>query len=467
MNSIAPDANPRLSVSLLPVLTLIISLFIAIRYLDVSPHIPIILASVVAGLISLKLGHSWKRMQDSIVKGISLALPSILILMAIGMLIGVWVASGIVPLLIDYGLQLLSPSYFLVAACLICAAISLATGSSWSTIGTVGVALIGAGQGLDVHLPMVAGAVVSGSYFGDKLSPLSETTNLAPAVVGADLFEHIKHMLYTTIPSMLIALALYLVLGLQRGAQTGDLEKVEALSAALNAQFSLTPLLLIAPVVSIVLIALKMPALPAILCGAFGGGLCGMLLQDMSLAQVMASMLDGCVSNTGIDRVDELLSRGGMSSMDYTISLIICSMAFGGLMEGAGFLKSIAQSLLDVARRSGRLVASTLATCIGMNIIAPDQYLSIIMPGRMYKSAFEEAKLAPKNLSRCLEDAGTLTSPLIPWNTCGVFVFGALLVDPFAYLPFAFLNLINPLLSALYGFTGWTLASADDESGEA
>lgn len=467
MNSIAPDANPRLSVSLLPVLTLIVSLFIAIRYLDVSPHIPIILASVVAGLISLKLGHSWKRMQDSIVKGISLALPSILILMAIGMLIGVWVASGIVPLLIDYGLQLLSPSYFLVAACLICAAISLATGSSWSTIGTVGVALIGAGQGLDVPLPMVAGAVVSGSYFGDKLSPLSETTNLAPAVVGADLFEHIKHMLYTTIPSMLIALALYLVLGLQHGAQTGYLEKVEALSAALNAQFSLTPLLLIAPVVSIVLIALKMPALPAILCGAFGGGLCGMLLQDMSLAQVMASMLDGYVSNTGIDRVDELLSRGGMSSMDYTISLIICSMAFGGLMEGAGFLKSIAQSLLDVARRSWRLVASTLATCIGMNIIAPDQYLSIIMPGRMYKSAFEEAKLAPKNLSRCLEDAGTLTSPLIPWNTCGVFVFGALLVDPFAYLPFAFLNLINPLLSALYGFTGWTLASADDESGEA
>lgn len=467
MNSIVPDANPRLSVSLLPVLTLIISLFIAIRYLDVSPHIPIILASVVAGLISLKLGHSWKRMQDSIVKGISLALPSILILMAIGMLIGVWVASGIVPLLIDYGLQLLSPSYFLVAACLICAAISLATGSSWSTIGTVGVALIGAGQGLDVPLPMVAGAVVSGSYFGDKLSPLSETTNLAPAVVGADLFEHIKHMLYTTIPSMLIALALYLVLGLQHGAQTGYLEKVEALSAALNAQFSLTPLLLIAPVVSIVLIALKMPALPAILCGAFGGGLCGMLLQDMSLAQVMASMLDGYVSNTGIDRVDELLSRGGMSSMDYTISLIICSMAFGGLMEGAGFLKSIAQSLLDVARSSGRLVASTLATCIGMNIIAPDQYLSIIMPGRMYKSAFEEAKLAPKNLSRCLEDAGTLTSPLIPWNTCGVFVFGALLVDPFAYLPFAFLNLINPLLSALYGCTGWTLASADDESGEA
>ena len=467
MNSIVPDANPRLSVSLLPVLTLIISLFIAIRYLDVSPHIPIILASVVAGLISLKLGHSWKRMQDSIVKGISLALPSILILMAIGMLIGVWVASGIVPLLIDYGLQLLSPSYFLVAACLICAAISLATGSSWSTIGTVGVALIGAGQGLDVPLPMVAGAVVSGSYFGDKLSPLSETTNLAPAVVGADLFEHIKHMLYTTIPSMLIALALYLVLGLQHGAQTGYLEKVEELSAALNAQFSLTPLLLIAPVVSIVLIALKMPALPAILCGAFGGGLCGMLLQDMSLAQVMASMLDGYVSNTGIDRVDELLSRGGMSSMDYTISLIICSMAFGGLMEGAGFLKSIAQSLLDVARRSGRLVASTLATCIGMNIIAPDQYLAIIMPGRMYKSAFEEAKLAPKNLSRCLEDAGTLTSPLIPWNTCGVFVFGALLVDPFAYLPFAFLNLINPLLSALYGCTGWTLASADDESGEA
>lgn len=457
-----PRCSPRLSVALLPVLALVLSLFVAIRYLEASPHIPIIFASVVAGLISVKLGRSWTQLQDSIVKGISLAVPSILILMAIGMLIGVWVASGIVPLLIDYGLHLLSPNYFLVASCLICAAVSLATGSSWSTIGTVGVALVGAGQGLDLSLPMVAGAVVSGSYFGDKLSPLSETTNLAPAVAGSELFEHIKHMLYTTAPSMLIALTLYFFLGLQQGSATSDLDKVNALSQTLNAQFVLSPLLLIAPISLIALIALKIPALPAILCGAFIGGIGGILFQDMSLAEAMAAMLDGYVSETGIVHVDELLTRGGMSSMVYTLSLIICSMAFGGLMEGAGFLQSIAQSLLNVARSSGRIVASTIGTCIGMNIIAPDQYLSIIMPGRMYKSAFQEAKLAPKNLSRCLEDAGTLTSPLVPWNTCGVFVYGALLVDPFAYLPFAFLNLINPVLSLVYGFTGWTMAKADN-----
>lgn len=462
-----PEKLPRLSLALIPVYALIVLLVLAIRFFDASPHIPIILASVVVALIGLKMGLSWNQLQGSIVKGIGLALPSILILMAIGMLIGVWVASGTVPLMVDYGLQLLSPSYFLVASCLICSVVSLATGSSWSTIGTVGVALVGVGQGLDMSLPMVAGAIVSGSYFGDKLSPLSETTNLAPAVAGSELFEHIKHMLYTTIPSMLIALALYLMLGLLYGPSEVDLEKVNALSASLHEQFNLSPWLLVAPLSVIAMIALKAPALPAILGGAFIGGLSGIWIQDLTIGQILAAMQDGYTSETGIAQIDELLSRGGMSSMDYTISLILCSMAFGGLMEGVGMLTSIARSLLSVAHGRARLVASTVATCIGTNIIAPDQYLSIIMPGRMYKSAFREAKLAPRNLSRCLEDAGTLSSPLIPWNTCGVFVFGALAVDPFLYLPFAFLNLINPILSIAYGATGWTMIALEEGDSKA
>ena len=457
---------PRLRVALIPVFALIALLFGAIYYLEASPHVPIIIACAVAGLIGLKLGYTWKHLQDAIVKSIGIALPSILILMAIGMLIGSWVASGIVPLMIDYGLKLLSPTYFLVASCFICAVVSLATGSSWSTIGTVGVALIGVGQGLEIHLPMVAGAIVSGSYFGDKLSPLSETTNLAPAVAGSELFEHIKHMLYTTVPSMLIALTLYLILGLVYGSSGSDVDKVNALSVSLHKQFNLSPLLLAAPATVIALIVFKTPALPAILTGAFVGCLSGIWIQDFTLSEMLTAMLDGYVSETGNGQIDDLLSRGGMASMDYTISLILCSMSFGGLMEGTGMLKSIAQSLLNTAHSAGRIVASTIVTCIGMNIIAPDQYLSIIMPGRMYKGVFKEAKLAPKNLSRCLEDAGTLTSPLVPWNTCGVFVLGALTVDPFLYLPFAFLNIINPILSIIYGYTGWTMTPSVEQESE-
>lgn len=459
--------TPRLSVALIPIGSLIFCLSVAITRFDASPHIPIIVAAGVAAIVALFLGNSWKQLQDSITTAISMAMPAILILMAIGILIGIWTASGIVPLMIDYGLRLLSPGYFLVAACLICSVISFATGSSWSTVGTVGVALVGSAQGLGISLPMVAGAIVSGSYFGDKLSPLSDTTNLAPAVSGSELFEHIRHMLYTTMPSMGIALILYTILGLQFSSGDGDLERVNALSTILHTNFNLSPLLLLAPVTVIVMVALKVPALPAILTGALAGAVLGIWIQGMGIGEILTAMQAGYTSETGIANVDELLTRGGLDSMYYTISLILCSMAFGGVMEGSGMLESIGRSILNVANTTGRLVSSVIFTCIGMNIIAPDQYLSIIMPGRMYKEAFAKANLAPKNLSRCLEDAGTLSSPLIPWNTCGAFVLGTLMVNPFMYLPFAFLNLINPVISIIYGFTGWTMKPAQESDQEA
>ena len=453
---------PRLSVSLIPIFSLIFCLSIGISVFDASPHIPIILAAGVAVIVSIILGFRWKELQDSMTSAIGMAMPAILILMAIGILIGIWTASGIVPLMIDYGLRLLSPSYFLVAACVICAVISFATGSSWSTIGTIGVALVGTAQGLGISLPMVAGAIVSGSYFGDKLSPLSDTTNLAPAVSGSELFEHIKHMLYTTVPSMGIALILYTILGLQFSSGEGDLDRVNTLSLALHEHFNLSLFLLLAPISVIVMIALKVPALPAILIGSLTGAILGFWIQGMGVAEILTAMQAGYTSETGVAQVDELLSRGGLDSMFYTISLILCSLAFGGLMEGSRMLESIARSILRVANSSGRIVLSVICTCIGMNIIAPDQYLSIIMPGRMYKEAFQKANLAPKNLSRCLEDAGTLSSPLIPWNTCGAFVLGTLMVNPILYLPFAFLNLINPIISIIYGFTGWTMTPANE-----
>ena len=449
--------TPSLGLSLIPVVSLIAILYVGIARLDASPHIPLILAAVITGIIGYTLGVPWKKLLDAIIHSISISMPAVLILIAIGILIGTWVASGVVPLLIVYGLKILSPAIFLVATCLICSIVSFATGSSWSTAGTVGVALIAVGQGLQMPLPMVAGAIVSGAYFGDKLSPLSDTTNLAPAVAGAELFEHIKHMLFTTVPSLVIALILYAILGLRLKGQTASLEEVEALSTTLQSIFNLSPVLLLAPAVVLVLIILRVPALPSLLGGGFAGAILGVLFQGMGVGDMVTIMQEGYVSETGTAHIDELLSRGGLDSMMWTVSLILCAMAFGGLMEGTGMLASISNAVLKFASSTGSLVASTVGTCIGMNILAPDQYLSVIVPGRMYKDAFEQSGLEAKNLSRCLEDAGTLTSPLIPWNTCGATMMAALMVNPFAYLPFAFLNLINPIISVVYGFTGWTM----------
>lgn len=463
----AKEDNPvalSLSVALIPVAALIGSLVASIQVLDISPHLPLIFASSVVVVIGVLRGHSWNELQKGMVRGISLAMPSILILMSIGILIGVWIASGVVPLLIFFGLELLAPAVFLPATCVICAVVSLSTGSSWSTAGTVGVALIGVGQGLNFPLPMVAGAVVSGAYFGDKMSPLSETTNLAPAVVGSELFEHIRHMLWTSGPSIVISLIIYAIVGINVDTDSGVGVGVGELLAALNRQFILSPWLLLAPLCVIGLIVLKIPAIPAVLAGAACGGVLGVVIQGVSFGEMFQAAQVGFVAETGVTQVDELLSRGGLESMFWTIALILCSMGFGGLMETTGMLQRIASSILSLAKSTGQLVTAVVATCIGMNIIAPDQYLSIIVPGRMYKESFDKAGLKAKNLSRALEDSGTLTSALIPWNTCGVFMMGALLVSPFSYLPYAFFNLINPILSILLGFTGLSMEKVDKDT---
>jgi NhaC family Na+:H+ antiporter len=422
-----------------------------------SPHIPLIGGSVIASLMGIYLGHTWKSIEKGLVHGIEIALQACLILLVIGLLIGTWIISGIVPTMIYYGLVLISPSIFLLATCLICALVSLATGSSWSTAGTVGIALIGVGQGLGIPLPMVAGAIVSGAYFGDKLSPLSDTTNLAPAVAGADLFSHIRHMIYTTGPSLLISLALYGLLGLRYSDGNLQRESIDQILLTINTHFNVTPILLLPAVLVIAMVIFRIPALPALLGGAFLGGLFAVIFQNIPLADVMHAAQSGYVSSTGINSVDALLSRGGMESMLSTIALIMCALAFGGVMEKTGMLSIIAMAILRLAKSTGSLVASTVLTAIGMNIIAPDQYLAIVVPGRMYREAYEKSQLKPKNLSRALEDGGTLSSALIPWNTCGAYMWATLGVYPFAYLPFAFLNLLNPIISILLGYTGWTM----------
>lgn len=456
------EKQPPLGLALVPVIALIAFLGVGVLWLEASPHLPMILGCAVAVLVAKRLGYDWETLQGGIVAGISIAMPAVLVLMVIGILIGAWIVGGVVPLLVFYGLKLLSPEVFLVASCLICAIVSVSTGSSWATAGTVGVALMGVGKGLEVPAPMVAGAVVSGAYFGDKLSPLSDTTNLAAGVVEVPLFTHIRHMVWTTGPSMGIALILFALFGLGAGGES-EPARVEALMHALQSEFTLTPWLLLAPLSVAGLIILRVPALPALLIGAAVGAGLGAWVQGASAKALYEAMQTGYT--TDVEALKELLERGGLESMFWTIGLILCAMAFGGLMECTRMLEAIAQAIMKVAVGSGRLVASTVATCIGMNVVAPDQYLSIVVPGRMYKDAYQKAGLAPKNLSRCVEDAGTLTSPLVPWNTCGATMAKSLGVDPLTYLPFAFFNLLCPLVSIALGITGWKMARVEEEAG--
>jgi len=464
----APPAPPReatLTEALLPLGALILLLREAIIRFGGTAHIPLLLAAALAVLVGIRAGHRWADLEAGMLEGVAIGLKAMLILLVVGILIGTWIAGGVVPAMIVYGLKLLSPSVFLAAACVLCCVVSLATGSSWTTAGTVGVALMGIGEGLGAPAPMTAGAIISGAYFGDKLSPLSDTTNLAPAVAGSDLFEHVRYMLHTTLPALAIALVLYAVLGWTGVARDFDATRVDAIRDTLAAGFQTGPLMLVPPALVIGMVALRVPALPALLAGAVIGGAFALVAQDMAWRDLLAAAQKGYVSKTGVESVDALLTRGGLESMLPTISLVLCALAFGGVMERAGLLARLARAILRVARGTGQLVAATLAACIGTNILAADQYLSIVLPGRMLRGAYAERGLEPRLLSRTLEDAGTLSSPLVPWNTCGAFMSATLGVSAAAYLPWAFLNLLCPVIAVVIAFAGWGIRVTPRKAG--
>jgi NhaC family Na+:H+ antiporter len=453
----------RLGIAFIPVIFLVIALSVTIGIFKLSPHIPLIAAAAVAACVAIIHKHPWKEIQDGMVHGITLAMSAILILMVVGTMIGTWILGGVVPSMIFYGLKVLSPGIFLVATLIICSIVSLGTGSSWSTAGTVGVALIGVGQGLGIPVAMVAGAIISGAYFGDKMSPLSDTTNLAPAVAGTDLFSHIRHMVYTTAPGYVLSVILFGLIGTRFSGGVLETGNVETILSTLKSNFFVHPILLLAPLLVIVMVVKKVPPLPALLAGTLLGGIFAMVTQAGSLAAVISAAHSGYVSQTGVEMVDDLLTRGGLQSMMDTVALIICALSFGGIMEKTGMLEVLARAFLKRVKRTGSLVATTIFSSIAMNAIASDQYMAIVIPGRMYKNAFDARGLHPKNLSRCLEDAGTLTSPLIPWNSCGAFMHATLGVNPLLYLPYAFLNLSNPLVSIFYGYTGITMEKVEEE----
>jgi len=475
---------PSFTDAFIPLIALIFMLAASVTYFsDNSSYGPnqiaLLFAMGIAIIIGLKNGHKWEPIEKAIIHGISISLGAILILLVVGALIGTWLLSGTVPTMVYYGLQIIDPSWFYAAACLVCGVVAMSIGSSWTTAATVGVAFIGIANGFEMSASVTAGAVISGAYFGDKLSPLSETTNLSPAVAGSELFDHIRYMMWTTIPSITIAMILFLIIGFDHSStNVGSTEAIETLIETLESTYYISAFNLIPLAVLLILAFKKMPAFPAVAIGAMIGAVWAAIFQQdliVSMAEqgvsqgeasvkiIWKAFFDGVVVQTGNSEIDQLLSRGGMSSMLNTIWLVICALSFGAVLEHLGMLKKFVTSILAAAKSTGSLIASTIATCIGTNLITADQYMSIVMPGRMYKEEYERRGLHPTVLSRTLEDSGTITSPLIPWNTCGAFMFGALALTNYDYIFYCFFNLINPVVALIYGYTGFKIRKIGDK----
>ena len=463
--------SPTFFESIFPILFLIIFLSINVfifkdSSLDGSNQIVLIVSASIASAIALNIGFKWSELQKGIVNSISSAIPSILILFLVGSLAGSWMLSGIVPAMIYYGIQLLNPKIFLIASCLICIIVSVATGSSWTTSATIGIALIGIGKALGISEGLIAGSILSGAYFGDKMSPLSDTTNLSPAVAGSDLFSHIRYLSYTAFPSILICLVLFLFLGLSNYSNINQTNST-LISNAISEKFYLSPILFFVPLFVIFLIYKKIKALPSLFCGTLLGVIFALIFQPDLVKEVsgindsnfkslfvgIMKSLYGTISiSTSNEMVNELLKSGGMFGMLSTIWLIFSAMIFGGVMEVSGFLKKIVNTILNSVKSTGSLVSSTVGTCVFFNLTASDQYLSIVVPGRMFSETYKKNGLDPVNLSRTLEDGGTVTSVLVPWNTCGAYHATVLNVSTLTYLPYCFFSIISPLMTILFAY---------------
>lgn len=468
--------------ALIPILALIALLFLNVIVfgsdaIGGANQIVLLLAAGVAGLVAWQLGYTYEEINDSIVRSISSAMAAIIILLTIGSLSGTWLLSGIVPAMIYYGLKILNPTIFLFAAATVCAIVSVATGSSWSTIATVGIALLGIGQALDLPEGVVAGAIISGAYFGDKMSPLSDTTNLAPAMAGTDLFTHIRYMAYTTVPSLIITLIIFLVWGFTFDTAATQTDSNEVL-VALESAFNLTPWLFVVPALVIFMIIKRVPAAPALLVGALLGGLFAVIFQPnvvnqvsgiegdyvkSSFVAVMNALSTTIHVQTDNAEINDLLTGKGMYGMLNTVWLIICAMIFGGVMESCGLLKRIADEIIRFAKSTGSLVTSTAATCLFFNVTASDQYMAIAVPGRMYADTYRKRGLKPEVLSRTLEDSGTVTSVLVPWNTCGATQAGVLGIATAVYAPYTFFCIISPLMTILFAYLNIKIRRLDDE----
>ena len=468
-----PTLSLRLAMLPIVALVLLLSLNVSVYGDDAlggSNQFILLLGGAVAAMVGFGQKISYKQMLQQVAENLKSVTGAILILLFVGALAGTWLVSGIIPAMIYYGLQILHPTFFLAACIIICALISVATGSSWTTSATVGIALIGIGKAMGLPVGMIAGAVISGAYFGDKMSPLSDTTNLAPAMAGGELFSHIRYMTITTVPTILVTLLVFLIIGFTQ--ETTAVAQTEPLLLAIKERFSINPILFIVPVFVVVLIARKTPPLVALLIGTLLGAVFALLFQRPLLAELAGEaqldmtagykvLMDTITVSTVVETtnpmLNDLFQSGGMAGMLGTIWLIICAMVFGGIMDAIGALKSISTALLSWAESTFQLFASTVVSCLAINVTASDQYLSLVVPGKMFEQAYKDRNLAPENLSRTLEDSGTVTSVLVPWNTCGAYQSGVLGVSVADYFIYAIFNWLSPFTTLLFAAIGYKI----------
>lgn len=462
-SSSANNAIPSLGVALIPIILTIGLLGIQIFYYDdFTPHIALAIGFAITALVGWSQGYRWKDIESGAFHVLHVAMPSIATLIVVGMLVSTWIASGTVPLLIYYGLELIDPAWFLAATMLLCSVVSLSIGTSWTTVGTVGLALIGIGAAFGIPVYWTAGAVVSGAFFGDKISPLSDTTNLAAAVTEANVFDHIRNMMPTTIPAMLIAFVIYLFVGGQTTTDASQLEQIALFKEGLNTHFDLGFLPLIPLLVVMALAFFKISPIPALFIGFILGAVVAVFNYGYNLNEVLTFAHSGFKISTGTASLDSLLNRGGVSSMTWVVTLMMFALAFGGALERTRCLEAVVRAILSMTKGFRGLQTSAILTSVATNAVSGDVYLSIALPGRMYGPEYDKLGYSRLNLSRAIEEGGTLVSPLIPWNAGGAFVMGTLGLtvtsgdySALLYIPLAFACWLSPVIGILYAQTGW------------
>lgn len=454
----ADHRRPSLPISLLPLVVMALFLGVGYGLFQVRAEILLICSALVAGLVAHFLGYDWQTLEEGIVESIRQAMPAMLIVICVGLLIGSWIAAGTIPMLVYYGLEVLNPNFYLVTASLVCSLVSLFTGTSWGTVGTVGIAFIGIAQGFGIPLGVAAGAIISGAYFGDKISPFSDTTNLAPIAARSNLFDHIRHLLWTTTPAWLIGLVIYFFIGLRFSGNALPQAQIDLLTSTLKESFRFNILLLLPPGIILFAAIRKLPTIPFMVIASLLAALLAVWFQEIPLPEVLNTMTLGFKADTGLPELDNLLSRGGMMSMMDVTLIGFCAFAFAGIVQRAGMLDVILERLLRIINRTGSLVLATALSCITVAFITGSSFLSIIIPGKLYAPAFSERGLAAKNLSRTTEDSGTVIVPLVPWSMAGVFMAGTLNVPVLEYAPWAFMCYLGVVFAVLYGFSNFAIA---------
>ena len=469
MNSIKKE--PSFLLALTPILVMIVGLALGVGYMKLKVEPIILIAALVAGGIAWRLGYSWSELQEGVIEKISSSLPALMILWAVGLLIGSWVFSGTIPMIIYYGVDLISPQYLVLTAFVIAAIISTVTGTSWGSAGTVGVAIMGIAQGLDVNLAATAGAVVAGAYFGDKLSPLSDTTNLAPIAAGSELYEHIRHMFYTTIPATIVAIAAYLFFGSEAASSGANVsESVLALQGQLDKIFHWNILLLLPVFLVLAGSVLKWPTIPVMIIASLFSVILGVIIQGFSLKNGFISVMTGFnVTMSGVEMefskdITKLLNRGGVSSVNSTTILVICAMGFAGIISKTGMLTKVLHTIMARVKSTSGVIISTIGSCLTVAFVTGSSYLSILIPGEMFKDFYKEKNLAAKNLSRTLEDSGTVIVPLIPWSAAGAYMTATLGVPTVEYLPWAILNYMGVVFAIILALTGIGIAKINKDA---